>query len=29
VERNREKLSPDFVAPGIRLVRRKKDCLSV
>lgn len=28
VERNREKLSPDFVAPGIRLVRRKKDCQS-
>lgn len=26
VERNREKLSPDFVAPGIRLVGRKKDC---
>jgi len=29
VERNRQKLSPDFVAPGIRLVRRKKGCLSV
>ncbi len=29
VERNREKLSPDFVAPGIRLVRRKKDCPNV
>jgi len=28
VERNREKLSPDFLAPGIRLVRRKKDCRS-
>lgn len=28
VERNREKLSPDFVAPGIRLVRRKKSCPS-
>lgn len=26
VERNREKLSPDFVAPGVRLVRRKKGC---
>ncbi len=29
VERNRQKLSPDFVAPGIRLVRRKKGCPSV
>ncbi len=29
VERNREKLSPDFIAPGIRLVRRKKGCASV
>jgi len=28
VERNRDKLSPDFVAPGIRLVRRKKSCPS-
>ena len=28
VERNKEKLSPDFVAPGIRLVRRKKNCPS-
>jgi RNase P/RNase MRP subunit p30 len=26
VKRNREKLSPDFVAPGIRLLRRGKDC---
>lgn len=26
VQRNREKLSPNFVAPGIRLVRRKKCC---
>lgn len=26
VKRNREKLSPNFVAPGIRLVRRGKDC---
>ncbi len=26
VERNREKLSPNFVAPGIRLVRRKNCC---
>jgi RNase P/RNase MRP subunit p30 len=25
VERNREKLSPDYVAPGIRVVRRKND----
>ena len=28
VERNRDKLSPDFVAPGVRLVRRKKSCPS-
>jgi len=28
VERNREKLSPDFVAPGIRIVRRKEGCPS-
>jgi len=28
VKRNREKLSPSFVAPGIRIVRRKKDCPS-
>ncbi|MBC7129942.1 hypothetical protein H5T51_01810 [Candidatus Bathyarchaeota archaeon] len=26
VERNREKLSPNFIAPGIRLIRRGKDC---
>jgi RNase P/RNase MRP subunit p30 len=26
VKRNREKLSPRFVAPGIRVVRRGKDC---
>lgn len=26
VKRNREKLSPKFVAPGIRIVRRGKDC---
>ncbi|MEM3725874.1 MAG: RNase P subunit p30 family protein [Candidatus Bathyarchaeia archaeon] len=26
VKRNREKLSPNFVAPGIRVVRRGKDC---
>jgi RNase P/RNase MRP subunit p30 len=26
VKRNREKLSPRFVAPGIRIVRRGKDC---
>jgi len=26
VKRNREKLSPDFVAPGIRIIRRAKDC---
>jgi RNase P/RNase MRP subunit p30 len=26
VNRNREKLSPNFVAPGIRLIRRGKDC---
>jgi len=28
VRRNREKLSPDFVAPGIRVVRRRDCCLS-
>jgi len=28
VRRNREKLSPNFVAPGIRVVRRGKNCLS-
>jgi len=27
VERNRAKLSPDFIAPGIRLIRRGSDCL--
>lgn len=26
VKRNREKLSPQFVAPGIRVVRKGKDC---
>lgn len=26
VKRNREKLNPDFVAPGIRVIRRDKDC---
>jgi RNase P/RNase MRP subunit p30 len=26
VKRNREKLSPEFVAPGVRIVRRGKDC---
>jgi len=26
VERNREKLNPQFVAPGIRLIRRGEDC---
>lgn len=26
VERNREKLSPNFVAPGIRVIRGGKDC---
>jgi len=26
VERNREKLNPKFVAPGIRLIRRGEDC---
>jgi RNase P/RNase MRP subunit p30 len=26
LKRNREKLSPNFVAPGIRLIRRGKDC---
>ncbi len=26
MKRNREKLSPRFVAPGIRVVRRGKDC---
>jgi len=26
IKRNREKLSPDFVAPGIRVVRRKDCC---
>lgn len=28
VQQNREKLSPDYVAPGIRLVRRADSCLS-
>jgi RNase P/RNase MRP subunit p30 len=26
IRRNRDKLSPKFVAPGIRLVRKGKDC---
>jgi RNase P/RNase MRP subunit p30 len=26
VKRNREKLSPEFISPGIRLIRRGKDC---
>jgi ribonuclease P/MRP protein subunit RPP1 len=26
VKRNREKLSPEFVAPGIRLIKEGKDC---
>jgi len=26
VKRNREKLSPEFIAPGIRLIRRGKNC---
>lgn len=26
VQRNREKLSPNFIAPGIRLIRRGSDC---
>lgn len=26
VERNREKLSPNFVAPGIRIIRKGSDC---
>lgn len=26
VKRNREKLSPNFIAPGIRLIRRGRDC---
>jgi len=26
IKRNREKLSPKFVAPGIRMIRRGKDC---
>lgn len=26
VKKNREKLSPEFVAPGIRIIRRGKDC---
>ena len=26
IERNREKLSPKFVAPGIRIIRRGSDC---
>jgi len=26
VERNRRKLSPDYVAPGVYIVKRGKDC---
>ncbi|KYH39566.1 MAG: Ribonuclease P protein component 3 [Candidatus Bathyarchaeota archaeon B63] len=26
IERNRRKLSPDYVAPGIRVVRRGENC---
>lgn len=26
VKRNREKLNPEFIAPGIRIIRRGKDC---
>jgi RNase P/RNase MRP subunit p30 len=26
VKRNREKLSPQFVAPGIRIIREGRDC---
>lgn len=26
VKRNREKMKPEFVAPGVRLIRRGKDC---
>jgi len=29
VERNRRKLSPEYVAPGVHVVRRGKDCSSV
>lgn len=29
VKRNREKLSPNFIAPGIRLIRRGSDCHEV
>lgn len=29
VERNRGKLSPDYVAEGVRIIRRKNDCLDV
>lgn len=29
VKRNREKLSPDYVAPGVRVVRRGKNCRNV
>ncbi|KPV63040.1 MAG: Ribonuclease P protein component 3 [Candidatus Bathyarchaeota archaeon BA1] len=29
VERNREKLSPDYVAEGVRVIRRKHCCLSL
>jgi hypothetical protein len=26
VKRNRQKLSPNFVAPGIRVIKEGKDC---
>lgn len=29
IERNRKKLSPDYVAVGVRVVRRKNNCLDV
>jgi len=29
LERNREKLSPNFVAPGLKVIRKGKDCPSV
>jgi len=29
VERNRGKLSPDYVVEGVRIIRRKNDCLDV
>ena len=29
LQRNREKLSPNFIAPGLKVVRKGKDCLNV